>query len=407
MRRYGTDAALVLASARRVSGLEPAELLAPVADGVPVTLAELLFGITHEGAVDIDDLLDRRTRIGLVPADRELAVPAAEQALALAAASAPVRPESSSHRSQFRLGEALRFLPLTHAHIRGDRGRGPPGRGPARGPARRAFARARAGQVTAALADLEQVRQGPWQSFPELDRVAAPDHLHRLPARPRRPGRGPGAWPRRCRRTSAHPGSPAVPPTTRSASSRPPPATTTGEPRTSPRSALSSATATPDLLPWRAEAALSAVRQGRRAEGVDLARAQLALARKRRAPFGTAIGLRTLASVDPLGDGQGLLRQARALAGRPAGGPARRPGRHRPGRPADPLRRRMQRPRGGARPAAPCRGVRRAASSSGRCSPGSGGCSSGWASRADRSSPRRGYAHRRRAPGRRAWPRPA
>ncbi len=86
VRRYGTDAALVLASARQVSGMGAAELLAPVADGVPVTLAELLFGITHEGAVDIDDLLDRRTRIGLVPADRELSVPAAEHALALAAA---------------------------------------------------------------------------------------------------------------------------------------------------------------------------------------------------------------------------------------------------------------------------------------------------------------------------------
>ena len=35
------------------------------------TLAELLFGVTHEGAADVDDLLDRRTRIGLVPADRE------------------------------------------------------------------------------------------------------------------------------------------------------------------------------------------------------------------------------------------------------------------------------------------------------------------------------------------------
>ena len=84
VRRYGTDAELVLASAREVSGLTEAELLAPVAPGVPVTLAELLFGVTHEGAADVDDLLDRRTRIGLVPADRVLAVPAAERALELA-----------------------------------------------------------------------------------------------------------------------------------------------------------------------------------------------------------------------------------------------------------------------------------------------------------------------------------
>jgi len=84
VRLYGTDAALVLASAREVSGLTDDELLAPVADDVPTTLAELLFGLTHEGAADVDDLLDRRTRVGLVPADRALAVPAAERALRIA-----------------------------------------------------------------------------------------------------------------------------------------------------------------------------------------------------------------------------------------------------------------------------------------------------------------------------------
>ena len=55
----------------------------PIADGIPVTLAELVFGVTHEGAADVDDLLDRRTRIGLVPADRARAVPAAERALSI------------------------------------------------------------------------------------------------------------------------------------------------------------------------------------------------------------------------------------------------------------------------------------------------------------------------------------
>ena len=83
MRRFGTDAALVLDDSRAVTGLDDAELLAPVAEGVPVTLAELVFGVTHEGAHDVGDLLDRRTRVGLVPADRALAVPAAERALAL------------------------------------------------------------------------------------------------------------------------------------------------------------------------------------------------------------------------------------------------------------------------------------------------------------------------------------
>lgn len=85
VRRFGTDAALVLDNAREVTGFDDEALLAPVADGVPVTMAELVFGVTHEGAADVDDLLDRRTRVGLVPADRALAVPAAEKALALAA----------------------------------------------------------------------------------------------------------------------------------------------------------------------------------------------------------------------------------------------------------------------------------------------------------------------------------
>jgi glycerol-3-phosphate dehydrogenase len=48
-----------------------------------VTLAELLFGVTHEGAIDVGDLLDRRTRVGLVPADRAAALSLAERALAL------------------------------------------------------------------------------------------------------------------------------------------------------------------------------------------------------------------------------------------------------------------------------------------------------------------------------------
>ena len=87
VRRFGTDAELVLASAVATTGLSEEELLAPVAADLPTTLAELVFGVTHEGAHDVADLLDRRTRIGLIPADRERAVPAAEQALVLAAAT--------------------------------------------------------------------------------------------------------------------------------------------------------------------------------------------------------------------------------------------------------------------------------------------------------------------------------
>ena len=73
----------MLETARSATGLTDDELLAPIADGIPVTLAELVFGVTHEGAADVDDLLDRRTRIGLVAAGPRSVVPAAERALGM------------------------------------------------------------------------------------------------------------------------------------------------------------------------------------------------------------------------------------------------------------------------------------------------------------------------------------
>ena len=74
--RYGTEAAAVVAEAEG-----DARLLEPV-DGLDVTPAELRYAVRHEGALDAADLLDRRTRIGLVEADRARAMPAAEEALA-------------------------------------------------------------------------------------------------------------------------------------------------------------------------------------------------------------------------------------------------------------------------------------------------------------------------------------
>ncbi|MFL6157077.1 MAG: glycerol-3-phosphate dehydrogenase/oxidase, partial [Marmoricola sp.] len=87
VRRFGTEAPDVLANATAL-GLSEAEALTAVSATIPATLAELVFGVTHEGAADVDDLLDRRTRIGLVPADREAALPLAERALAVARARA-------------------------------------------------------------------------------------------------------------------------------------------------------------------------------------------------------------------------------------------------------------------------------------------------------------------------------
>ncbi|MGJ3562179.1 glycerol-3-phosphate dehydrogenase C-terminal domain-containing protein [Streptomyces sp. INA 01156] len=70
VRRYGTEAPAVHAL-----GARDARLGEPVLSGHPVTGAELLWALRHEGALDESDLLDRRTRIGLVPADRTAALP--------------------------------------------------------------------------------------------------------------------------------------------------------------------------------------------------------------------------------------------------------------------------------------------------------------------------------------------
>ncbi len=83
VRRFGTEAPAVLANAL-AAGLTEAQALSTVSESIPVTLAELVFGITHEGAADVDDLLDRRTRIGLVPADREVAEALAHRAFEVA-----------------------------------------------------------------------------------------------------------------------------------------------------------------------------------------------------------------------------------------------------------------------------------------------------------------------------------
>ncbi|CAM5630731.1 glycerol-3-phosphate dehydrogenase [Streptomyces pilosus] len=68
VRLYGTEAPAVHALGTRDPGLAE-----PVLPGYPVTRAELLWALRHEGALDEADVLDRRTRIGLVPADRETA----------------------------------------------------------------------------------------------------------------------------------------------------------------------------------------------------------------------------------------------------------------------------------------------------------------------------------------------
>jgi glycerol-3-phosphate dehydrogenase len=75
LRRYGAEAAAVAALADDPRDLQP---LAP---GVPVLPVELRFGVEAEGALTVDDLLERRTRLSLVDGWAEAARPAAEAAL--------------------------------------------------------------------------------------------------------------------------------------------------------------------------------------------------------------------------------------------------------------------------------------------------------------------------------------
>ena len=74
VRRYGSEAPLVWSLA-----LADPALAEPIAEGVPTLGVELVFGMLWEGAASTEDLLDRRTRIGLVPDDAAAALPAAER----------------------------------------------------------------------------------------------------------------------------------------------------------------------------------------------------------------------------------------------------------------------------------------------------------------------------------------
>lgn len=71
--RYGAEAPSVIALAQCDRPTDK------VAEGIDVTRAEFEFAVTHEGALNVDDILDRRTRIGLVAADRERCLAAAKE----------------------------------------------------------------------------------------------------------------------------------------------------------------------------------------------------------------------------------------------------------------------------------------------------------------------------------------
>ncbi|MGF2951957.1 FAD-dependent oxidoreductase [Mycobacterium sp. THU-M116] len=73
--RFGAEASHVVAAATCERPLDP------VAEGIDVIRAEFEYAVTHEGALTVGDILDRRTRIGLVPRDRERVVGVAEEFL--------------------------------------------------------------------------------------------------------------------------------------------------------------------------------------------------------------------------------------------------------------------------------------------------------------------------------------
>ncbi|MDF0529159.1 glycerol-3-phosphate dehydrogenase/oxidase [Tsukamurella sp. 8F] len=76
VQKYGTEAEAVAALWDA-----DARLAAPVAEGTAVTGAELVFGAAVEGALDVSDLLERRTRLSLTPVVAGHARAAAERAL--------------------------------------------------------------------------------------------------------------------------------------------------------------------------------------------------------------------------------------------------------------------------------------------------------------------------------------
>ncbi len=72
VRRYGAEGPLVWSLAEADPGLRE-----PLAPGCAVLGVEVAFAVAWEGAVTVADVLDRRTRLGLVPADAAAAAPAA------------------------------------------------------------------------------------------------------------------------------------------------------------------------------------------------------------------------------------------------------------------------------------------------------------------------------------------
>lgn len=182
-----------------------------------------------------------------------------------------------------------------------------------RAQARRAFARARAGRIGDALADLEGLRSQGWVELEELDRAAvlttaldcrlARGELSSAMTLGEALGGyldGPGLT-----GATAHFGRGEL------SAAAGDPDLAAGHFGRAGR-LLASGHEDPELIPWRVGAALAAVRLGHRHEGAALAREHVAVARDARAPYALAMGLRALATVDARSDRIALLREARS-----------------------------------------------------------------------------------------------
>jgi glycerol-3-phosphate dehydrogenase len=83
LRRFGAEADEVAAAAD-----DRPELLEPIAPGLPAYGVEFVAAVEREGALSADDVLDVRTRLGLVPEWRDAALPAAQELFSAAPVTA-------------------------------------------------------------------------------------------------------------------------------------------------------------------------------------------------------------------------------------------------------------------------------------------------------------------------------
>lgn len=82
VRTRGLDAPPSRTASLRLVSTAPRPTMPPLVPGLPLTAADVAAAVHAEGALTPDDVLDRRSRIGLVPAERDLLLPAVTELVA-------------------------------------------------------------------------------------------------------------------------------------------------------------------------------------------------------------------------------------------------------------------------------------------------------------------------------------